>query len=476
MHPASTALADPVGTAMSRDGMTRAARPASRSALEEYYGLPGALARIDAADALSDDEGYFTFDGATCYGRRAGGAPARLATDALPDVSGAAAWDGGRLRLPFDLTDVVTNLRQERYRQAPHNWLERVCAAPAARSLYYFLRPALPVAVRKHLQKIRLNDWDAIGFPRWPIDVSVETVMRHVLRLLLEQGVERVPFIWFWPDGASGCAVMTHDVEGPAGEAFCERLMDLDDMFGVKSAFQFVPDVRRERPTALLEKLRARRFEINLHDLSHDGHLFLNEHEFLQRAKQINRYAREYQCRGFRSGAMYREQRWYGALDVAYDMSVPNAAHLEPQRGGCCTVMPYFVGNILELPLTTTQDYSLFHILGDYSTTLWKRQTELLLSHNGLMTFITHPDYLSERRARGVYTDLLTHLQTLRAERNVWVALPGEVNDWWRSRNAMRLVPAGDSWRIQGEGSRRARLAWATLDDGRVVYTLDRSR
>ena len=53
-------------------------------------------------------------------------------------------------------------------------------------------------------------------------------------------------------------------------------------------------------------------------------------------------------------------------------MSVPNVAHLEPQRGGCCTVMPYFVGDVLELPLTTIQDYSLFHILGDYSTTLWK--------------------------------------------------------------------------------------------------------
>ena len=60
-------------------------------------------------------------------------------------------------------------------------------------------------------------------------------------------------------------------------------------------------------------------------------------------------------------------------------MSVPNVAHLEPQRGGCCTVMPYFIGDILELPLTTTQDYSLFHILGDYSIALWKQQIELIL-------------------------------------------------------------------------------------------------
>ncbi len=35
---------------------------------------------------------------------------------------------------------------------------------------------------------------------------------------------------------------------------------------------------------------------------------------------------------------------------------------------------PYFVGKILEIPLTTSQDYSLFQILNDYSIDLWKKQ------------------------------------------------------------------------------------------------------
>ena len=72
---------------------------------------------------------------------------------------------------------------------------------------------------------------------------------------------------------------------------------------------------------------------------------------------------------------MYREQGWFDAFEFSYDMSVPNAAHLEPQRGGCCTVMPYFVGDILELPLTTAQDYTLFHILNDYSTRCGKSRS-----------------------------------------------------------------------------------------------------
>ena len=38
--------------------------------------------------------------------------------------------------------------------------------------------------------------------------------------------------------------------------------------------------------------------------------------------------------RGFRSGAMYRRQDWFADLEFSYDMSIPNVAHLEPQRGG----------------------------------------------------------------------------------------------------------------------------------------------
>ena len=169
---------------------------------------------------------------------------------------------------------------------------------------------------------------------------------------------------------------------------------------------------------------------------------------------------------------MYREQSWFDVLDVSFDMSVPNAAHLEPQRGGCCTVMPYFVGKILELPLTTVQDYSLFHILNDYSIALWKKQIGMILAEHGLVTVLTHPDYLIESRARAVYRDLLAHLRREQEARNLWMALPGEVDSWWRNRNQMALVRHGDSWEVEGPDSHRARVAYAKLEDDRVVYRL----
>ena len=122
--------------------------------------------------------------------------------------------------------------------------------------------------------------------------------------------------------------MMTHDVESSVGRAFCENVMDVDDSFGIKSAFQLVPEGREREWLALAERLRRRGFEVNLHDLNHDGHLFSDRSEFLVRATKINQYARQFQCDGFRSGAMYREQQWFDAFEFSYDMSVPNVAHL----------------------------------------------------------------------------------------------------------------------------------------------------
>jgi hypothetical protein len=331
----------------------------------------------------------------------------------------------------------------------------------------------LPVPVRKHLQRARLSGWERIAFPRWPVDTTVDTLMQGSMALLLKRSApEKIPFIWFWPDGGHGCGMMTHDVEGPAGRDFCGQLMDLDDSFGVKSAFQVVPELRYEIALALCAGIRDRGFEVNVHDLNHDGRLFHDKQQFQHRAAQINEYGRAFQSRGFRSGAMYREQGWYSVLEFSYDMSVPNVAHLEPQRGGCCTVMPYFIGNILELPLTTVQDYSLFHILGDYSIALWKKQIAMILSRNGLVSFLTHPDYLIEKRARAVYLELLAHVRQLRDDGTLWIALPGDVERWWRNRSQMILVRDGDSWRIEGTDARRARVAYATLENDRLVYEL----
>jgi hypothetical protein len=443
------------------------------SALVDYFRCPPDLAPIGSLPSLSSRDGFFKFGDAVVFARVSGVQPANYATELLQDVSSAVTVKDGRACLPFDLGEAATNLRQERYRQNGYNFLQKSTSGSAVERVYYQLRPFLGVKVRRHLQKVRLRGWDRISFPQWPVDRSVDLLMERALTAVLKaRGQSSIPFVWFWPDGASACGMMTHDVEGQQGLEFCDQLMDIDDSYAIKSAFQIIPEGHEGEWGRTAARLRKRGFEVNLHDLYHDGRLFADKAAFLCHAKRINEYARQFGCDGFRSGAMYREQDWFDAFEFAYDMSVPNAAHLEPQRGGCCTVMPYFVGDILELPLTMTQDYSLFHILDEYSTDLWKKQSGAIIEHHGLVSVITHPDYLVGARERAVYHGLMRHLTELRDQQGLWLALPGEINRWWRNRHKMTLTASGSGWRIEGPDSARARVAYASLDGDRVVYTL----
>lgn len=440
------------------------------SAFCDYFGCPEQFNLLRPPTALCGAPRFFRFGSAAAYGRVSTGSPG---PDSL-DLTDRAAGSGDAVVLPFSLDEVADNLRLERYPRV--SGLTKSGTARLIRDAYYSIRPCLPTRIRKHLQRLYFSGWQSISFPTWPVDVSVDALMRRALQeVLTHTGISQVPFIWFWPDAARGCVAITHDVEGKAGREFCSELAALDASFGFRPAFQIVPVVNGQQVDALIGDLRVGGCEVNLHDLNHDCYLFDDRAEFLRRAAEINRYAREFACQGFRSAAMFREQSWFDAFEFRYDMSVPNVAHLEPQRGGCCTVMPYFIGDVVELPLTTTQDYTLFHILDDYSTALWRLQIETVLAQNGLVTLLTHPDYLREPRALEVYVALLEYLQELHAGGDVWFALPGDVDRWVRSRRQMSLVHDGNSWRITGPDHERAVVAYASLREGHLVFSLDRS-
>ena len=137
--------------------------------------------------------------------------------------------------------------------------------------------------------------------------------------------------------------------------------------------------------------------------------------------------------------------------------------------------MSYFVGKVLEIPVTTTQDYSLFHILSSYSTTLWEEQCRSILAGHGLISLIVHPDYILSKKSNHTYRRLLTYLALLREKMFVWTALPREINRWWRMRAELKLVTDGVGWRIAGEGQDRARIAYAHLVDGQLKYSFEPS-
>jgi hypothetical protein len=454
--------------------MKNSTQTVDKELLDYYRMAPGSLAGTGAtADGRCGQSGFFQFGGQICYGRCRSGTTSDGAMVGQFDASKDIVCDGPIAQLPFSFTEVVDNLRLERYAQRIALGKEILSRSELIRKLYYLIRSALPFSLRRELQKAYFRDRNLLRFPAWPVDFTVDSLHQQLLRLLMQTGgIKRVPFIWFWPEGASSCLIMTHDVETAAGRDFTSQLMDLDESYGIQASFQVIPENRYKVSDEYISEIRRRGFELNIHDLNHDGNLYRERREFNRRAERINGYLRSYGARGFRAGSMYRKQDWYDVFEFSYDMSVPNVAHLEPMRGGCCTVMPYFVGRIVELPLTMAQDYSLFHILGDYSTGLWKEQTALIRRQNGLMSFIVHPDYLVERRAREVYKSLLRYLRHMVVEEHIWTALPGDVERWWRARSQMSLAPRGGSWEIVGAESERARLAYAVLDGDRLVYEL----
>jgi hypothetical protein len=383
----------------------------------------------------------------------------------LSNIPGGLPKDG-RPVAPFDATEAVDILRCERYANA-----SGACPGSLLRKLYYSARPLLPVSLRSRIQKLYLRGWDKISFPRWPLDDTVERLLETSLLALMEAtGLEEIPFVWFWPEGANSAAIVTHDVETVSGRDFCGTLMDIDESFEIRSSFQLVPEGRYTVTPDFLDTIRDRGHDINIQDLNHDGRLFFDRAEFEVRVKRINQYGREFGARGFRSAVLYRNPEWFDRLDFEYDMSLPNVGHLDAQRGGCCTVFPYFIGGLLEIPVTATQDYSLFHILRDYRLDLWKSQAAGVAARNGLLSFIVHPDYLLDSRARNTYCGLLKFLSRCRSEQGMWIATANELNTWCRLRNQMSLVKCHGSWHIDGPGCERARVAFARIRGGQIRY------
>jgi hypothetical protein len=97
----------------------------------------------------------------------------------------------------------------------------------------------------------------------------------------------------------------------------------------------------------------------------------------------------------------------------------------------------------------------------------------LITERNGLISFIVHPDYAMADEVKPIYKDLLKYLREIQAAQAIWIALPSEVERWWRARSKMQLIFTDNEWRIQGEGAERAIVAFARQVEGELVYQME---
>ena len=308
----------------------------------------------------------------------------------------------------------------------PDHW-----GLPWSLQLYYLIKPALPRLLTVALRKLRRQVLRTDRYLGWPVEAGYArfqwAVVRHLLRMT---GRTELSYIDFWPDGHRYAFVLTHDIERAAGQARVRELADIDASYGFRSSFNFVPEGYR-LDLDLIEELRQRGFEVGVHGLKHDGRLFRSREEFNRQVGRINAHIKALKAAGFRAPSTHRHPEWMQALDIEYDLSFFDTDPHEPIPGGTMSLWPFEIGRICELPYTLTQDYTLTAGLGETTPRVWLKKVDFIEQQRGMALVNTHPDYLTDRTTRRVYTDFL---EAIRERSGYWNALPVSVARWWRAR------------------------------------------
>jgi peptidoglycan/xylan/chitin deacetylase (PgdA/CDA1 family) len=330
-----------------------------------------------------------------------------------------------------------------------------------AMAAYYGLKPLLPRRLQIAMRRLYAKRQVRSTFPHWPIEPLLVERREAELRLALERsGAERIPTIASWPDGNRFAAILTHDVEGPSGVANVRKIIEIERRHGFVSSWNFVAEWYPIE-AGLFDHVRAAGCEIGLHAVKHDCKLFESRASFEAELPAIHRYLAEWDAVGFRSPATHRNAEWMPELGALYDSSFPDTDPFEPQAGGCCSILPYFLDDLVELPITLVQDHTLWQILRETSIERWTEKSDWIAEQGGLINLITHPDYLDTPARLRMYEEFLEYLA---AQSGGWYALPREVASWWRTRSALHCVEDGEGARIAGAGAERASLLWARAD------------
>jgi peptidoglycan/xylan/chitin deacetylase (PgdA/CDA1 family) len=335
----------------------------------------------------------------------------------------------GRLYAPFDLAAAYDAYVSETSAASTH---QRKLSARQLNA-FYRVKRLIPRRLQLEVRRMFVR-WQGLPkFPAWPLDHSVVQLLHlYAFCVLVAQGKSEAPFRWFWPGMHRAALTLTHDVEGEEGLRLALEVADLEEELGFRSSFNLGGWYPVD--AGLVQELTGRGFEIGVHGLRHDRSLFTTRASFEAQQPALRELTERLDAVGFRSPATHRVFEWIGDLPVDYDCSMPHSDPFEPQPGGCCSLWPFFIGRVVELPYTLPQDHTLFTLLGHRTPAVWLKQAAQIEKDHGLIECVTHPDrgYLGDPRKRAMYAEFLHAM----AERpHLWKALPRDVASWWRSRD-----------------------------------------
>ena len=263
----------------------------------------------------------------------------------------AAVWRDteGNVFLPFDPGEVMRLYWSEGYLEVGRSAVAATCRAIIMRG-YYLARPAMPRVVQLWLRRRFTRVQAAATFPAWPIENSLHDFYGWLFDVIADLAAAPVPFLDLWPSGRSWALVLTHDVETDAGYREMNLLRAPERARGYRSSWNLV-GARYEVDDEKVRSLHDDGCEVGVHGLLHDGR-DLSARRLDERLPAMWANASRWDAVGFRSPATHRSWDLMHRLGFGYDTSYSDTDPYEPQAGGCCSFLPYFNQDMVELPIT----------------------------------------------------------------------------------------------------------------------------
>ena len=303
----------------------------------------------------------------------------------------------------------------------------------------YYLIPFRHVLFRKFFY-LRKKD---PGFPSWPSDISVELLRNLYINAIKEKTKNKIPYIGFWPKGKFAIC-LTHDCDSSSSFKNIKKIRELEKRYGFNSSWNILSK-KYKIDYKKLKQLEKDGCEIGVHGYTHDASLaFLPRKEIERRINYSITKLSRFEVEGFRSPQLKRNRRFLNILAnyFLYDTSVPNSEYKSSLaiRTGSCTLFPFFIENMVEIPLTMPQDFTLIYTMElskNKILKIWKEKIDLIRELNGLVCLNTHPDdYLvGNDKYLEIYEKILKYL----SKQDSWNVLPREIAEWWKERSHCKL-------------------------------------
>lgn len=332
------------------------------------------------------------------------------------------------LEFAFDVNQAISDILNEAYLNQLRPLTTRL------RFNYRKIPVNFRVALAKRLYASRRLALEKNSFPDWPIDKSIE-VLRY-----LQAPTEPASRESIWPQGKRFAFAVSHDLESKEGFKDLEYLLNLDMDYGFRGCWNVVAELIQGYPEKI-KILQNANCEIGCHGYNHDNRLaFLPEEQMRARLQDCARYSSKYQIRGFRSPSLLRTLRLMRQLAdyFDFDSSYPDTDRFSEtgQVNGCCTIRPFFINGIVELPITLPMDSSMLFMgyNDEQMLEIWLKKLNWIKQRQGLALINIHchrPFSLNTK----VYAAYARLLEIVAKDSECWRTSLKDIAAHWRSCN-----------------------------------------